>query len=188
MISNSKSEPSRDRKNGQPVAQKSEFAVNICLTHELRLRPTDISFPPTGSVLENFNDVCKRFRRRMTLIAWGYPDAANLLIYLLWRRIQAFQLLSCSRIRRWHYVSDQLELVYSYKRRRDTLLYPNFFASRWIHGRQRPAVGFRCFPLRFSSLLHAIPPELYLKVWQTTEQKLPGSAISRALARTDVSE
>jgi len=34
----------------------------------------------------------------------------------------------------------------------------------------------------------SIPPELYLKVWQTTEQKLPGSAISRALARTDVSE
>ena len=79
MISNSKSEPSRDRKNGQPVAQKSEFAVNICLTHELRLRLTDISFPPTGSVLENFNDVCKRFQRRITLIAWEYPDASKLL-------------------------------------------------------------------------------------------------------------
>ena len=50
MTSNSTSEPSRDRKNRQFVAQKSEFAVNICLTHELRLVLTDIFISSYGSV------------------------------------------------------------------------------------------------------------------------------------------
>lgn len=29
---------------------------------------------------ENFNDVCKLFQRRMTLIAWEYPNGSKLMI------------------------------------------------------------------------------------------------------------
>jgi hypothetical protein len=30
-------------------------------------------------LLEKFNDVCERSQRRMTLIAWEYPDGSKLL-------------------------------------------------------------------------------------------------------------